>query len=206
MIRECPQCGRPVLHCSSNEIDGDMYLYPIFDCLCKIDYKKYGEKIKKDYTKCRMDQFFINNDFKVHNKELKKYYDNLEWVEEGISLLIFGNPGTQKTGQITAIMKKVYIRYSSLYYRTTELPYQRNMEEIKNVVFLVLDNFGKSDFENSRGAVFDLIDYRIHNYLSTVLITNMTGKDIAQIYDMAFADRMKMFKKISILGESKRGK
>jgi len=210
MIKECEKCGSKVKGHGKTTLGDGEYFYPLFSCDCSNNPANYAEKIEEtdikiNYKSTRIDQFFLENDFKVYNKELLKYYNDIDWIKKGESLLIFGNPGTQKTGQVTVICKKVYkCFFSVLYYRATELPYQRDIEKIKNVKLLVLDNFAKDDFENSRGAVFDLIDFRIHNYLSTILITNISDNKIAEIYDFALADRIKMFKKIPILGKSKR--
>jgi DNA replication protein DnaC len=156
--------------------------------------------------KSRLDSYFIKNDFKVHSKELKPYYDSLDWLKKGESLFIYGNPGTHKTGQITAICKKMLSlpSYTIRYFRATELIYQKDMDMIHKCSLLIIDNLGyDSDFENRRGCLFDIIDYRLHNFKSTVVITNEDlNKD--KKYDLALLDRFNMFHKIQIDGESDR--
>lgn len=212
MIDKCPKCNKKIKGIGNTMTgDGEMS-YPIWDCDCKCNPANYAEKKMKKpkeriitYENSRIDRYFLQNDFKILSDDLILFTKNFDWLLNGKSLFVFGNPGTKKTGQITALCKIVYKKgYSVLYYRTTEIPYQRNMEEIKNVKLLVLDNFAKDSFENSRGAIFDLIDFRIHNYLSTIVITNIEKDNIAEIYGMALQDRINLFKKIKIFGESNR--
>ena len=162
---------------------------------------------RSDYHKqlveqSRIDEMWWENDFKIHDKKLVPYYEDFEWITKGESLLLIGNPGCWKTGQIMTIAKKyLHERGSFRYYRATEIVYQKDLEKIKTMGLLVIDNLGyDKDFENSRGCLFDLVDYRLHNYLSTVLITNEKVK-----FDSAFMDRLKMFTKIIIERPSTRG-
>jgi len=154
----------------------------------------------------RIDKFFLKNPFQVHSKKLKKYCESFDWINEGESLFIFGGPGTHKTGQVTAIAKKYLIDTGCKvrYYRATEIVYQHDMEKIMNCDLIIIDNLGfDPDFENKRGCLFDLIDYRLHNFKSTIVITN---ENIKGKFNLAFVDRFKMFNKIKIDGSSKRKK
>ena len=212
MIEACPKCGKRI-----KDIAGfSNMIYPVWACDCKVNPADYAEPkpkqeidpqelIRENYKNCRIDKFFFVNDFKVFSKELIEYYNNSKWIREGKQLCIIGNPGTCKTGQVTCICKKaIDDRYSVLYYRATEIPYQRDYEKIRKVDLLVLDNFARNNFENSRGALFDLLDYRIHNYLSNILITNVGKDDIQKVFDPALYDRLKLFVKIYILGKTQR--
>ena len=175
----------------------------------KINGKSYNdilaeekqEQIKQRMKLSRIDKLFLDNDFKVWHNELKKY-DNIDWIGKE-HLYIYGSPGTQKTGQITAICKKAIEAGKSVrYYRATELVYQRDLEQIKGYSLIVIDNLGySSKFEESRGALFDFIDYRIHNYLSTILISN---ENLGDKFSPAFVDRINLFVKIKIDGKSQR--
>ena len=158
---------------------------------------------KKRLNDSRIDQFFLDNDFKVHTEKLKKYYDDLSWIGKQ-HLFIWGSPGTQKTGQVTAIAKKSLQSGKSVrYYRATEIVYQRDLEHVRGYSLVILDNVGYSGkFEESRGLLFDFIDYRIHNYRSTILISN---ENLSEKFNPAFVDRLKMFVKIKIDGLSLRG-
>jgi len=187
------------------------------DCYCEEKNRKEKEnriarEIFKEERKeenlsyCRIDKFFLQNDFKVHTEKLKPYFNNLEWitVESKIkNLFIYGNPGVHKTGQVTAIGKKALENYSSVrYYRTSEIVYQKDTEVIRKINLLILDNFGYNpDFENSRGALFDLLDYRLYNFKATIIITN---ENVRTKFDAALIDRLNMFEKIQISGESTR--
>ena len=161
--------------------------------------KRKAARYQELLMESRIDLFFINNDFKVHSPELLPY-NNIEWLGKE-SLLIYGNPGCHKTGQITAIAKIVMqAGYSVRYYRATELRYNR--EDVRNKSMVIIDNTGKAECEDKKNELFDLIDYRIHNYRSTVLITN---ENLSSHIAGAFYDRLKLFKHIKISGESQRG-
>ena len=152
-------------------------------------------------NKTRIDKYFLDNDFHVWHNELKKY-DNVEWIGKE-SLFIYGNTGTQKTGQVTAICKLAIDRNKSVrYYRATEIVYQKDLDYVRDIDLVVIDNVGYSGkFEESRGALFDFIDYRMHNYKSTILISN---ENLSEKFNKAFVDRLNMFVKIKIDGKSKR--
>ena len=188
---KCKICGQQYLSYYGGE-----FFEP--SCDCEAIQKHEAERQRES----KIDQYFIDNNFKVHSKELIPYYENLDWIGKK-SLFICGNFGCHKTGQVTMILKKAICEDMSVrYYRTSEIVYQRDYETIKKVMLLVLDNFGKNiKFEDSRNALFDLIDFRLHNYLSTIIITNELLKDKI---DGALYDRLDMFEKIIISGKSTR--
>lgn len=172
----------------------------------KEEKKYYEEKRKEEkILNSRIDRYFIDNQFKVEHEKLIKYYENLDWIKKGISIYLFGNHGTHKTSQITTIMLKALDNnYKVRYYRSSEIVYQKDYEKIKECDILCLDNFGASaQFEQSRGALFDLLDYRIHNYKSTIIITNENNTNK---FDPALVDRFKMYHIINCDGKSDRKK
>lgn len=209
-VKKCSVCGKKIKGYHKNEKGKILIIRPIYDCNCKeerIRRKKLEDnrvKISLLINKSRIDKKFLNNNYDVYHSLLKPYFDKLDWVDKGKNLLVYGYPGNHKTGQITQIMKKViYEKFRSVrYYRTSSIIYQRDMQAIENCFLLVLDNFGKDVFEKSRNAVFDLIDSRIHNYRSTILITNAYNPDeVESIYDLPMISRLKMFEKIGPIGE-----
>ena len=172
-------------------------------CVCfeiESNRKWREERYKNLIKESKIDLYFLKSDFEVHSEALKPY-NNIEWLGKE-SLLVHGNFGCHKTGQVTAIAKLILkTGYSVRYFRATELRYNR--DDVKDISLLIIDNFGKAACEDTKNEIFDLLDYRLHNYKSTILITNenLSGK-----VDGALYDRLKMFKHIKISGESQRGK
>lgn len=160
-----------------------------------------------------MDKMFLESNFKVHTEKLIPYSKNFEWIENGENLYIFGNPGTQKTGQVVTVCKNAIDWYKKnkgvnikmRYYAATGLHkiyYKPAFDDVKKCKLLVLDNVGRlPEIEDKYGLFFEVIDYRGHNGKSTIVITNVNLK--AKI-DLALWDRFNMYEKIKIDGNSTR--
>lgn len=189
-------------------------VYPIYrgrvDRHCKCDDVIMTDQSFK-LADSKIEAMFLNNDFKVLDKELMPYYNNFDWVSNKSdikakepdwekwktkSLFVSGASGSYKTGQLTAIAKKFIMETQKAvrYYQSKEIVFQRDMEYIKNVPLLIIDNFGKDpDFEQKFGTLFTLQNYRIHNYLSTIFITDETAE-----FNKAIESRFRMFEHIFI--------
>lgn len=189
--------------------------FPQYNCDCHDEIvgkrikKKNHSKIKYLYEHCKIDKLFIESEFKVHDKILFPYMD-INYLVNGVLLIIFGNPGNHKTGQVVAICKMAMDQLKTvLYFRTSRVPgltfiHRDYYEKMIRCDILVLDNFGKENVEKSGGVVFDIIDYRVHNKKTTILITNVNPEDVSEIFDSPLISRLLMFTKIKIDGEDKR--
>jgi DNA replication protein DnaC len=211
-MKKCEYCKKEYKEYKSNLSD-KVVLRANCDCVWEKEQEikelaRKNKRIEKLIDNSRIDRMFLDAEYHVHNVELKPYC-NTEWIGQK-SLFIFGNYGCHKTGQITTICKALMKCLISVeYWNTSRLArldfkeLNETMERLERVDLVVLDNFGKNiSMEDSRNVIFDLIDYRIHNYKSTVVITNeiLEGK-----VDGALWDRFKMFDRLKITGDSKRG-
>lgn len=158
-----------------------------------------------------IESYFMNNDFKVVDDELKPYLENFDWVSNRKditakepdykkwstkSLFISGASGSYKTGQVTAIAKEFMLKElrGVRYYQSREIVFQKDQDFIKTVPLLILDNLGKDrEFEEKFGNLFALINFRVYNYLSTIVIS-----DEVKEFNKAIESRFKMFNHILI--------
>jgi len=179
------------------------------NCDCADRLATRQEVIRHLNLDSRIQAEFMITDYKILDKELQPYYDNLDWVtcradvsendqakRKTKSLYISGASGSCKTGQATVIAKRVITEKlgSVRYYQARELVYQRDTEDIKQVGLLIIDNLGKdAEFEQKNGTLFDLIDYRLHEFYSTIVIT-----DEMQDINKAIISRFKKYEKILI--------
>lgn len=216
-IKVCPVCKKPIKgYKKHTSLDKKISIsVPVFACNCKqkiIDDREVGEKQQRIdllIQNCNIDAEFLNNDFKVYHSKLIRYYEDLMWVKLGWQLLLYEDPGNHKTGQATAIAKKaMYERqWSCLYYRADELPqlckkdstYEYKASHCK---ILILDNFAKEASEKLGGFNFRILDKRIHNHRSSILILNFKDDSrVIEVYGPAMASRLKAFKQIPVLAE-----
>ncbi|GAG66443.1 unnamed protein product, partial [marine sediment metagenome] len=154
-------------------------------------------------------------DFPVCRPEIMEFYNDSNWIEKGKQLLIYGNYGNYKTSHAIQIALKIIREYQwkCLYYKTSELPkllmndnsVENNIKS-KNTKLVIWDNFGKEGSEKFGGKVFDALEWRIHNFLSNILIVNADLKVIEEIYGGAMASRILAFIHVPMDGEDKRSK
>ena len=90
-----------------------------------------------------------------------------------------------------------------MYYDSSDIPGigmndKKLFESIKRTDVLILDNFGKDKIERAGGIIFRLIDYRIHNYLPNIFITNYDKIDHNELFSPEFVSRLNGFDKIPI--------
>jgi len=209
---KCQFCGQTYSYKSIGQIMDQGIKVPDYECDCMKKHleeerkSKHIEKVGHLYRESKVDRFWLESKFKVYNKKLIPYYENLDWIKNGIQLLCYGGPGNHKTGQVTSIAKKV-MRYlhSVKYFRANDIPHQwKQYNKMKTCSLLIIDNFGLEVYEGSRGSLFEIVDYRIHNYKSTIIISNGDLDDINEIYKTPFVSRLKCFTAIEIDGEDKR--
>ena len=212
-IQKCSKCGRPVKGRKEIKAENLTVVLPVWDCQCsEIMQREHiqdhaDNRMKRLLGQSNIDAEFLENDFPVYRLEIAPYYDDLEWIKAGRQLLVFGDPGNHKTGHVTAIAKRAMENaFSVVYFRATEVPYQKNYKLMDEVDLLIIDNFGKDAFENSRGSLFDILDKRIHNYRSTILILNSNPEEVSKIYHAPMMSRLNGFIRIPMDGPDKRKK
>jgi len=203
MIRDkCEFCGS-VPERRTFKLKGREIGLNVFPCNCNRvnDAKEY---IKKLYEDCNIDDYFLDNDFGVVNTKLKRMNESLKWINKGLQFIVYGNPGQWKTGQVTAICKTAMDQNKRVkYYRSNEIlgmaiNDKKEFNKLKYVDLLILDNFGKDKSEGSGGFLFNLLDMRIHNYKSTILVTNYDVVDYAAYFTQELISRLNGFFKIKV--------
>lgn len=207
--KKCPICGSNKIKEVRKFVSPDKMVrveFPVFDCSCQelMQVRREAERkrsIERNIIDAsRIDGKFLVNDYKVYRPELIPYFERLDWIKQGKNMMIYGMPGNHKTGHVTAIMKKCAREgISVLYYRASEVPpmfIDRMADKNKknylfDVSVLCLDNFGKHTVEASGDVLFNLIDYRMHNFKTTILITNGSMKDVSDVYSLPMLSRIK---------------
>jgi len=203
----CPICGKGKLKSIKvYKALGIRMERPEFECGCRKDsmLKKRAEakefRIKNILMQSRIDKKFLLNDYKITRNEFLPYYNSLSWIRRGENIIVYGMPGNHKTGNVTVVMKKAaHELISILYLRSSDIPRIfidkiYGMDIIKkcySVRLLCLDNFGKNAIEKTGDIMFNLVDYRINNGLSTIPITNGSIDDVAGIFSSPMMSRLR---------------
>ena len=205
MIKKCEYCKKKFIPRTAKIKDLTLS-FMVSQCNCKeVEEKK--EQIQLLYKDSLIDEYFLINDFPVVDKIMIPLKNNIEWVQKGKQIIVFGNPGNYKTGQVTDVCKMLMQNFIKVkYYDSSDIPGigmndKKQFELIKRTNVLILDNFGKDKIERAGGIIFRLIDFRIHNYLSTILITNYDKLDYNELFSPEFVSRLNGFDKIPIDSE-----
>ena len=133
-----------------------------------------------------------------------QYSQNQEQViEKGTSMIYYGKPGTGKTHLAVGILhewrsSKRYINARALT-RSIRETYGDNTKKEQDVIdkfsnygILVIDEIGKQFMtDNERYAMFDIINERYNNIKPTILISNMTLKDMQDFLGEDTIDRFR---------------
>lgn len=137
----------------------------------------------------------------------KNYCENIGKLNYGV--FFFGRAGAGKTYLSTAMVnyaldlgnRALFITAGNLFdlmYTYTYSFYrdkkelQEKINQIKNVDFLVLDDLG-SEVQTKQNNSFlsSILDSRIENNLATVITSNHTEYDLADIYDSRISSRIR---------------
>lgn len=172
-------------------------------------------KIEKDILKYKQELISLAN---IPKRYLDKNFDNYEELTEAHkifkyqiqhnynkkqNLILAGNTGTGKTHLAIALLKKLIMEhdlnssnqikklgYYAKYYNLANLKIEsyKLFNEIINCNYLIIDEFGTNDTDFKEKVLFEIIDRRYDNYLSTVLITNATVKEFKnRLSDMVYS-------------------
>ncbi len=129
-----------------------------------------------------------------------------KWIENKKDMLIVtGKPGTGKTYLAAAIVNFWYETFPS--FRVwkereflakirdaidqTKGDYQDQIQLMADDYFLILDDFGSCGFTDWRLEVWHaLVDYRYSEQLPTIIISNLTRKEIDEKFHPRFSSRL----------------
>ena len=173
---------------------------------CKIekDIVKYKQEliglanIPKRYIDKNFDNYEeLTDDHKVFKHQIEHNYNKKQ------NLILAGNTGTGKTHLAISLLKKLImehdlnssnqitkIGYYTKYYNLASLKIEsyKLFNEITNCNYLIIDEFGTNDSDFKERVLFEIIDKRYDNYLSTILITNATVKEFKnKLTDMTYS-------------------
>jgi DNA replication protein DnaC len=180
---------------------------------CEEDAKRI--KIEKDILKYKQELInlanipkrYLNKDFnnyeelseehKIFKYQIEHHYNKKQ------NLIIAGNTGTGKTHLAIALFKKLIMEhdlntntqiskmgYYTKYYNLASLKIEsyKLFNEVINCNYLIIDEFGTNDSDFKERILFEIIDKRYDNYLSTILITNATVKEFKnKLTDMTYS-------------------
>lgn len=181
--------------------------------------KKYTSKTLKDFRD------YGNTDLKEVRDFCGDYVENIEVnIEEGRGIFFYGSNGVGKSFLSCIILKEVYrhryscrrvtfSQYISAYTESwgatkdeKDMSNQDLLDKYKGVEFLVLEEIGKEiDSKIAKPILEDLLRYREEHGLVTFICSNITPKEIAEIYGVSIMSIIKgSMTPIKIVGKDKR--
>lgn len=173
-------------------------------------------RLKQLFTNSLMDErfkkeTFENWDFNKGNKGLykigTKYCENFKKAkEEGLGLLLYGNPGNGKTYLSNSIANNLLLRYVTVIsvsinallqrIQKTYNSYGKEGEDqiimsLSNADLLIIDDLGtEQNTEWSKTKIYNIIDSRYRNGLPVIVSTNKSIDDLKEIYEERTVDRL----------------
>jgi DNA replication protein DnaC len=172
-------------------------------------------KIEKDVIKYKQELINLANiPLRYQNSNFDNYKEEIQGCKEikelilnkydkKQNLIIAGNTGTGKTHLAIALLKKLIteheldintritkLGYYMKYYNLASLKIENSklFNEVINCRYLVIDEFGANDSDFKERILFEIIDARYDNYLSTILLTNATVKEFkSKLTDMTYS-------------------
>lgn len=181
--------------------------------------KKYTSKTLKDFRD------YGNTDLKEVRDFCEDYVENIEVnIEEGRGIFFYGSNGVGKSFLSCIILKEVYrhryscrrvtfSQYISAYTESwgatkdeKDVSNQDLLDKYKGVEFLVLEEIGKEiDSKIAKPILEDLLRYREEHGLVTFICSNITPKEITEIYGASIMSIIKgSMTPIKIVGKDKR--
>lgn len=154
---------------------------------------------------------FENWDFNKGNTGLYKigikYCENFKKAkEEGLGLLLYGNPGNGKTYLSNSIANNLLLRYVTVIsvsinallqrIQKTYNSYGKEGEDqiimsLSNADLLIIDDLGtEQNTEWSKTKIYNIIDSRYRNGLPVIVSTNKSIDDLKEIYEERTVDRL----------------
>ncbi len=135
--------------------------------------------IPKKYRKASFETYIPQNSKAQEHLDFCKNYDF------NGNILFLGKTGTGKTHLACSLLNKAVLSISSFYtkfYNLADLKIHERTEfkKLLNYDFLVIDEYGQQANDFKSNLLFEIIDQRQDNSVSTVLISNLgviDGKD-----------------------------
>ena len=159
--------------------------------------KRYWDKRLDDYVATTLETrevLHLSNQYSQNQEQV---------IEKGTSIIFYGKPGTGKTHLAVGILhewrsSKRYINARALT-RAIRETYGDNRKKEQDVIdefakygLLVIDEIGKQFMtDNERFAMFDIINERYNNTMPTILISNMSLKDMQEFLGEDTIDRIR---------------
>ena len=181
------------------------------------------EKINNFHKNCGLDSDFFGAtiDYEKYSLEVKKLLKQfVEKVKngEGGFLIINGNVGTGKTSAAAAVMNELLM---GTYLDMPELELKLNtadrynsdenreqfLHKLSRCELLVLDEIGRFPERRQieQPVLFYLLNRRFQNKRPTIVITNMSAKELADFLGQALIDRIRSNRiRIELNGKSLR--
>lgn len=113
------------------------------------------------------------------------------------NLFFYGGTGVGKTLTACCLLDKALKKNLSAKYLKISKIADIKVNDYKSYLdlfeyrFLVLDEIGRFDNSLANNVLFDLLDERTSNKLSTLFITNLNAEEIKKKFDAAFLSRLK---------------
>lgn len=222
-LKTCSNCGDPIQ--KAVVLFGSERIVPIV-CSCKKKAMKQKEEIEKNnekqdrlkalFTSSLMDKKFTREtfedwDFNKGSKQMynvgTKYCENFKKAkEEGLGLLIHGNPGNGKTYLSNCIANRLISSYTPVISVSVNGLLQRIqktynswgkeaedgiLQSLANADLLIIDDLGtEQDTDWSRSKVYNIIDSRYRNGLPLIVSTNKSIKELKELYHVRTIDRL----------------
>ncbi len=198
---ECPECEKEQLMEEAQKEE---------EAKAKKERQEYIAKMRRAgipyryWRKTLADFKYETSDQMEVIRTAQSYVDQQsEVMDKGISMVFCGKPGTGKTHIAIGIIhewktSKRYINARALT-RAIRATYSDNKTNEQDVIdqfalydLLVIDEIGKQfTTDNERFAMFDIINERYNRMKPTILVTNMTLKDMQEFLGEDTMDRIR---------------
>lgn len=174
----------------------------------RIERRLSNSNLSTEYRDKSFQNFLLANkdDERVLNIAMRFFHNWEKVKQDGLGLLFYGRSGTGKSHLASAILhglisdKDTYgqiwtVRDLIEKVRQTwsENDYSREevLSELRNMPLLIIDELGvQSGTPNERDVLYSIIDHRVTNKKSTILITNMNLKDLVLMLGDRLMDRI----------------
>ena len=202
----CPECQREDMAREQEKKIGEAYISSILSST--YDVLARNSIIPSDMKEASFNTFTVNNDT---DEKAKNYALRIarHYFKDGRgNAIIVGKAGRGKTHLAIAIAKKLNIDFKannnpkSVLFMNVPTMFQkiqsgfdkkdaRTTDEwldlLKKVDYLILDDFGKGEQSNwKRDFMYNLLDARD----KTIFTTNLSGKEMKDVYDSSLVSRV----------------
>ena len=173
-------------------------------------YRLESSGISKRFLDCTFDGYTpVSTKAERVFKTIRSYHDKFQKIKEsGTSLIMCGRPGTGKTHlanamAISLINQGVSAKYTTSFRMMARIKATYNKHEAKETETGVIDDLTERDLliidevgvqfgsEAEKVLFYQIINGRYDNLLPTILISNLTAKELEQFVGERCFDRLK---------------